>query len=171
MTKFAYLIVITTFLSFYAKAQSGWVKQNISPMFSVKFPSAPQKATNSQIDYYIVEGKDSCRYVAMLADFKVSFGMDSVTLAVVKDTPKFAWDLAAGMTTSMKEFALSPVIQGKWNGYSSYAFAGVTASGKSKLQMFIVLIGTKVYTLSCTISGSSTAKNKEAFFGSATLEK
>ncbi len=167
MKKILYLLLFTLLVVNAASAQTGWVTQNLSTQFSVKFPVAPQKVSNNGIDIYIAKSKDSVSYIANLVDFQMVANIDSATLASIKETPEFANQLKTGMASTMGNVTLGDVTVGKWKGYTTYKVSGQGGASKGRLSVFMILDGTKMYTLSCIIPEKITAKVDEDYYATA----
>ena len=171
MKKTYYLLLFVLFVSVAAKAQSGWVTQKMDDKFSVKFPSEPKLKTNNGINIYTYKGKDSIAYIANLVDFKVVANLDSATINAMKDSPMFIDQIKSGMVGSMPNFTLGDPVIGKWKAYTTYTIEGTGNTKKDKILIYMILIGTKMYTLSCLIPPNLATKNNEVFFNSVQLLK
>lgn len=171
MKKLFFLLLLTASMSITASAQTDWVKQNIDEKASVKFPNAPKTVPSGQNTVYVSKGKDSVGYIASMVDFKVVANLDSAALAPMKDKPEFASQLKTGMGSSMPSYTLSEPTIGKWNGYTTYSMTGTNTSGKDKMNIRIILVGSKMYSMSCVVPTAVTAKNDEMYFNTFQLSK
>jgi hypothetical protein len=165
-------LVLLFFIVFAAtalKAQTDWVKQPLDKRVAIKFPAAPKIITQGGNKVYRETDKDSIIYSASTIDFAVVANLDSAKLAPMKDTQQFADGLKAGMSRTAPGYVFSDVAVGKWNGYSSYRVTGVNATKKSKVYVFIILIGSKGYYLSCAVPDGVSPQNKDDYFAAAEL--
>ncbi len=167
MKKAFYFLFIALSISTAAIAQTSWVKLNLGPNFSVKLPGTPQKVSNGGIDVYIIKDKDSIGYIANIVDFQAVANLDSTTLASMKDMPEFADQLKMGLASSMQNFDLGDVTISKWNGFTTYYITGIGKQKKDRVLALMILIGSKMYTLSCIIPDKIVTKNNEVYFASA----
>ena len=171
MKKTFYLLLFVLLASVAAKAQTGWITKKLDDKLSIKFPSEPKLTNNNGLDIYTAKGKDSVGYIANVVDFKVVANLDSATLASMKDSPMFADQIKSGMSGSMPNFTLGDIAIGKWKTYTTYTIAGTGNTKKDKILIYMLLIGTKMYTLSCLIPPTLVTKNNEVFFGSTEILK
>jgi hypothetical protein len=147
-------------------AQNGWITHKADNRISVKFPGEPKEVIAGT---FAAHDKDSVGYALTVVDFVTVAGIDSVTLAPMKDTPEFAAQLKQGMGSSLPGVTLDDFKIGKWKGFSSYTTTGVSSTQKTKMYMFMVLIGNKMYSLSSVVPDGRSAKGKDDFFASLTL--
>jgi hypothetical protein len=166
MKKTYYLILFVLMLSATAKAQTNWVTKNIDEKLSIKFPAEPETVTKNSIDSYLFKGKDSVKYSTTAVDLKVAAHLDSATLAPVKDKQEFADSMMAGMAKKKTNYTFGAARIGKWKTYTTYTISGLENSNKSTLYIKMILVGSKMYTLSCLVPANMVTKNNEVFLDS-----
>ena len=171
MKKTYYILLFVLLFSTAAKAQSGWVTKKLDEKLSVKFPVEPQKATRNGIDSYTSKGKDSVGYNAAVIDYKVVAHLDSATLAPMKDTQQFADQMKMGMASQKPNYTFGDVTISKWKSYTTYSFSGTENTNKSKLSVQMILIGSKMYALSCLVPANLSIKNNEVFLNSVEISQ
>ena len=171
MKKIYYLVLFATLLSVAANAQTNWVTQKLDEKVSVKFPVQPQKVTKNDIDSYTVKGPDSIGYNAVMIDFKTVAKLDSVALAPMKDSQRFADGLKAGMASKKPNYTFGDAVIGKWKTYTTYTIPGTENTNKNQLLTRMILIGSKLYTLTCVVPANTITKNNDLFLSSAELLK
>ncbi|MDB5287225.1 MAG: hypothetical protein JWR05_2174 [Mucilaginibacter sp.] len=171
MKKTYYLLLFALMLSAAAKAQTDWVTKNLDEKLSVKFPVEPEKVTKNGIDSYTVKGKDSVGYNAAVLDYKVVANLDSAALAPVKDTQQFADQIRMGIASKKTNYTFGDVVIGKWKTYTTYSISASDNINKNTLLMRMILIGSKMYSLSCRVPANMVTKNNEVFLGSVELMK
>lgn len=171
MKKTYYLILFVLMLSAATKAQTNWVTKNIDEKLSIKFPAEPETVTKNGINSYLLKGKDGIGYSTTVVDLKVVANLDSATLASVKDKQEFADGLMAGMAKKKTNYTLGALTIGKWKTYSTYSASGTENTNKGTLWLKMILIGSKMYSLSCLIPANTAAKNNEVFFDSVEILK
>jgi hypothetical protein len=103
--------------------------------------------------------------VAML-DYKIVLHLDSAALAPMKDNQQFADQLRAGIASNKTNYTFGDITIGKWNTYATYSMSASENINKNTLLIQMILIGSKMYSLSCRIPANMTTKNNEVFFGS-----
>ena len=157
-------------LSAVAKAQTDWITKKLDEKISVTFPSEPQKLTKNGVDSYTVKEKDSLAYSAGMVDFKVLANLDSVALARVKDSQEFANQIVKGIGSQKKNYTFGDVIISKWKNFTSYSTSACDNISKNTLFVKMILIGSKMYTLSCRIPAEMVTKNNETFFNSIEIK-
>lgn len=166
MKKLLILVIAAMLAVTIAQAQDGWVTHKADNRISLKFPSEPKELTPGS---FITVSKDSSIvYVFTMVDFVQVAGIDSVALAPIKATPEFAGQLKVGMKQSLPTVDLSDFTIGSWKGFTSYTATG-TDPRKKKYDMFMVIIGNKLYSVSTVTGEGANAKNKEDFFHSLQL--
>jgi hypothetical protein len=171
MKKTYYLILFVLMLSATANAQTNWITKNIDEKLSIKFPAEPETVTRNGTNSYLVKGKDSIAYATTLVDFKVKTNLDSTALAPIKDKQEFADRMMAGMASKKTNYTFGAVTIGKWKTYTTYSIAGTENANKSTLWLKMILIGSKMYTLSCRVPANTVTKNNEVFFDSVEILK
>nr|WP_067057948.1 hypothetical protein [Mucilaginibacter sp. L294] len=171
MKKAYTLLLFVLMLSAAANAQTTWVTKNLDEKISVKFPAEPLKETRNGIDVYTLRQADSMAYSSNVIDYKVAVHLDSAALAPMKDDQRFADQMRAGVASKKNNYTFGDIVIGKWKTYTSYSFSGVENATKATLYMQMILIGSKMYSLSCRVPANLVAPNKELFLGSAELIK
>ncbi|GAA4315256.1 hypothetical protein GCM10023149_11780 [Mucilaginibacter gynuensis] len=169
MKKVFSLFIVVVLAVTAVNAQTAWVTQKIDDKVSVKFPSAP-KVENG---VYRLKDKDSVGYALNIVDFQAVANLDSAALAPMKDTEEFAGQLKAGLEQSLQGIVLSDITIGKWKGYTTYSLTGNNAAKKTKLYLQMILIGSKMYSMSSAVPDAAPAaglKNKDLYFTSATVK-
>jgi hypothetical protein len=166
MKKIISLVILTVVSVTFAFAQTAWVTHKADNRISVKFPAEPKEVIAGT---FAVRDKDSVAYVFTVVDFVAVAGIDSTALAPMQDSPEFASQLKTGITSSLPGVAIDDFKVGKWKGHSSYTTSGVNSKDKSKMYMFMVLIGNKLYSLSAVIPEGKAITSRDEYFGSLTL--
>jgi hypothetical protein len=159
------LLIAVVFTATMVHAQAGWVDHKADNRITVKFPSAPQELTPGS---FMAKGNDSTVYVFTLVDFQQVAGIDSTALKPMEATPEFASQLKSGMKQSLPDVGLADFTIGKWKGFTSYTTSGVD-SRKKKYDMFMFIIGNKLYSLSTVSLDGAGTKGRDDFFASAVL--
>lgn len=171
MKKIHTLLLLVLLFSVTAYAQTGWITKPLDNKASVKFPSEPQKATRNGIDTYTFKAKDSVTYTAALIDYKIVANLDSAALAPMKDSQQFADQMKMGMASKRSNYTFGEVTIGEWKGNTTYNLSATENTRKDTLLMRMILIGSKMYALSCLVPAGTDPKNGEAFLGSVELLK
>jgi hypothetical protein len=172
MKKTYYVLLLVLLASVSAKAQTGWVTQNVDEKISIKFPVETKKTTAANgSNVYTVKGQDSIGYSATMTDLNVTVHIDSAALAPLKDTQEFADQMMAGMASKKANYAFGAVTLGKWKNNTTYSITGTETTKKSTLFVQMMLIGSKMYIFSCSIPPNLTTKNNEIFFSTIELLK
>ena len=171
MKRTIYLLLFVLTLSAAAQAQTNWVTKNLDENLSVKLPALPEKTGTAGIDIYSLKATDGVIYSVSVIDFNVIAHLDSATIATMKDSQAFADQMKMGMAAKMPNYTLGDVTMGKWKSYTSYTVLGSSNADKGKLSIYMILIGSKMYTLSCVVPAALTTKNNEVFLGSPELLK
>ena len=171
MKKISFLLLFVLLQSAVTFAQSAWVTQKIDEKLSVKFPETPSKVIKKGSESYVNKGKDSVQYSAIVLDYKVLANLDSATLASMKDTQQFADQIRGGMVTQKPNYTFEVAKIGKWNTFTNYSFSGIDNTNKSRLSIQMILIGSKMYVLSCLVPDKLITKNDERFLSSAELSR
>jgi hypothetical protein len=171
MKKNYYLLLFVLILSASAKAQTDWVTKKLDEKLSVKFPVEPEKVARNGVDSYLAKGKDSVKYSTTILDLSVVAHLDSATLAPMKDNQEFADQMGMGIASKKTNYAYGSVTIGKWNTYTTYDMSATEKTNKSTLLTHMVLIGSKMYTLSCLLPVNMVTKNNELFFNSVEVLK
>jgi hypothetical protein len=166
MKKTLLLISLFAFSVTAIYAQTGWVTHKCDERVSVKFPIEPKELQPGTV---MAAPDSSMVYILTIVDF-TQFGMDSVALAPVKTTPEFAEQIKTGMTGSMPGVTLDDFKIGDWKGFTTYTSAGVNAKRK-KFDVLMILVGTKMYSLSTVRLEGIPAKSKDDYFASVMLNK
>ncbi|RZM25379.1 MAG: hypothetical protein EOO88_19530 [Pedobacter sp.] len=171
MKKTSLILALALILSVAAKAQNNWAVKQLDNRLSVKFPSEPQKVIKNGNDSYMVKEKDSVVYSAGAIDLKLVAGLDSVALAPLKDKQQFADQVVLGIASQKPTYTFGDVTVGKWNNYTTYNATGVENTTKNKLFIEMIIIGSKMYSLSCRVPANLNTKNNELFLSSPALLK
>ncbi|SDE04550.1 hypothetical protein SAMN05216464_103447 [Mucilaginibacter pineti] len=172
MKKTYYLLLFALMLSAAtSKAQTSWITKNLDEKISVKFPSEPEKTTKNGIDIYTLRAKDSIGYSANVIDYNVVVHLDSAALAPVKDTQQFADQMKMGIASKKTNYTFGDIIIGKWNTYTTYNISATDNNNKNTLLMRMILIGSKMYSLSCRVPPNMVTKNNDVFLDSFRLLK
>ena len=171
MKKACYLLLFVLTLSAAANAQTAWVTKNLDEKISVKFPAEPLKETRNGIDVYTLRQADSVAYSANMIDYNVVVHLDSAALAPMKDDQRFADQMGKGIASKKTNYTFGEVTIGKWKTYTTYTLNGVENTTKSTLYLQMILIGSKMYSLSCRVPVNVDTKTKDVFLGSAELLK
>jgi hypothetical protein len=161
-----YFIVITMLITAaIAKAQDGWVTHKGDERISVKFPSEPKELTPGS---FIAVDKDSIAYIFTIVDFVKVANIDSVALAPMKNTPEFAAQIKTGMKQSLPDVEFPDFVIGSWKGFTSYVSSGLDSKNK-KYDMFMFIIGNKLYSVSTVTAPGASTKGRDNFLGSIML--
>lgn len=171
MKKTYYLLLFVLLLSAAAKAQTTWIAKKLDEKISVKFPTEPQKDTKNGIDVYTLREADSVAYSASVIDYKVVANLDSATLAPVKDTRQFADQWRMGLASKKTNYTFGDVTIGKWESHTTYSLSGSEKTTKNTLFIQAILIGSKMYYLSCRVPANMVTQKKETFLDSVELLK
>jgi hypothetical protein len=171
MKKTFYLLLFVLMLSATAKAQSTWTTKNLDENLSVKFPAEPEKVSKPGVDSYTVKAKDSVIYIAGVVDYKIVAGLDSATLASMKDMQQFADQIRIGMSSRKPNYTFGPITIGKWKTYTLYNVSATENANKYTLTGQLILIGSKMYSFSCRVPVNQATPDKEVFLGSVELLK
>jgi hypothetical protein len=166
MKKLLILIIVAIITITIARAQGGWVTYKADNRISVKFPSEPTELTPGS---FMSASKDSTIvYIFTMVDFLKVAGIDSVALAPIKATPEFAGQLKVGLKQSLPDVYMSDFRIGNWRGFTSYTATGIDRK-KKKYDMFMVIIGNKLYSISTVTAEGANLRSREQFFSSLTL--
>jgi len=157
---FAALIAVTT-----VNAQNGWVTHKGDNRISIKFPSEPMELTPGS---FMAVDKDSIAYIFTIVDLAQVANIDSTALAPVKATPEFAAQLKTGMEQGLPNVDLADFTIGNWKGFTSYRSSGLD-SKKKKYDLFMFIIGSKLYNVSTVSADGAGTKGRDDFFNSIQL--
>jgi len=171
MKKNLYLLLFVLILSAAAKAQTNWVTTKLDERISVKFPVEPQKTTNNGVDVYTARMSDSLGYSATVIDYNVIAHLDSAAIAPMKDMQQFADQIRIGLASKKVNYTFGAVTMGKWKGYTTYSMTAIENTNKNTLLVQMILIGSRMYSLSCRVPAGMVTKNNEVFFASVELLK
>ncbi|RYE22580.1 MAG: hypothetical protein EOP45_08020 [Sphingobacteriaceae bacterium] len=169
MKKTYYLLLFVVLLPAAVRAQTGWITKKLDEKVSVKFPAEPQKVSKSGIDTYTFKAKDSTGYNTAVIDYQVVAHLDSATLAPMKDSQEFADQMKMGIASKKPNYTFGEVTIGKWKTYTTYQFSGTENTTKNTVSVQMILIGSKMYVLTCLVPSGLTTPNKEVFLSSAEL--
>lgn len=152
---------------FITNGQTNWVTHKADERISMKFPATPKEAVKGTM--VATEPDSSVAYILTVLDFTI-FNIDSATLAPVKATPEFAAQLKTGMAQSMPDLLVEDLKISEWKSFTSYATTG-TDTKKNKYKMMMVIIGTKLYSLTAVCKPNVDTAKADKFFASLTLTK
>ena len=140
-----YILILTLLVAVTAaNAQAGWITHVGDNRISVKFPTEPKELSPGS---FIAVGKDSVAFVFTIVDFVAVAGIDSVALAPMKATPEFAAQMKTEMKQNLPDVEMADFTIGTWKGFTSYTSTGLD-SKKKKYNMFMFIIGNKLYSVS-----------------------
>jgi hypothetical protein len=162
-----FALVITAMLTItFVQAQVGWVTHVADNRISLKFPSEPEEKIPGS---FIATNKDSTvAYIFTTVDLMQVANLDSATLAPMKTTPEFAAQLKTGMKQSLTTVDLSDFTIGTWKGFTCYTTSG-TDPNKKRYDIFMFIIGAKLYSLSTVTADGISLQGRDTFFHSITL--
>jgi hypothetical protein len=166
MKKIYLLLTITIIAINIAHAQNEWVSYKIDNKLSVKVPSEPMITDEYSV---MAQSKDSLFCVISVIDLKKIAGIDSAALASLATTSSFSNHIKTGMLGKMQGFTLGDFKISKWKGYYCYNVDGSNAAKKQKINTFMVIVGTNIYSLSAMMYEGKSTKGKEDFFNSLAL--
>ncbi len=166
MKKIFTLVIAAMLTVTFAKAQTGWVNHKGDERISVKFPAEPAERIPGS--FMAAEKDSSVAYVFTIVDFVKVAGIDSTALAPIKNSPEFASQLKTGMSGSLPGVQLEDFKIGTWKGFTSYTGSGVDAQLK-KYDMFMFIIGNKLYSLSTVTRNGGSLEGRDKFWGSIQL--
>lgn len=168
MKKISLLLFILLQTAF-AFSQSVWVIQKIDERLAVQFPDNPTKTTKKGSESYLSKGKDSGQYSAVVLDYKILANLDSATLSRIRNTQQFADQIRGGMAAQKTNYTFEVAKIGTWNTFTTYSFNAVEHTSKARLAVRMILIGSKMYALSCLLPDQLVTANEQRFFDSITL--
>ncbi len=171
MKKKYYLLLTILILSASVNAQVQWQKTMLDGKTSVKFPSAPEKKTANGTVNYVFKTNDSVTFTATVLDYQVIANMDSVGLAAIKDKQEFADQLRAGILAQRKDYVLGDIKVSNWKTHTVYQILGKKSNDNKKLFFKMIVIGSKMYGLSCLVPDQLVTNDSEVFFNSFELIK
>ncbi|MFB9842110.1 hypothetical protein [Mucilaginibacter ginsenosidivorans] len=149
-----------------ASAQTGWVDHKADERISIKFPADPAEVIAGT---FVAKDKDEVAYVFTVVDFVAVANIDSVALAPIKNTAAFTDQLKVGMAQSLPDVTFDDFKIGTWKGFTSYTSTGVD-SKKQIYDMFMILVGNKLYSLSTIRADGTSTVGRDSFFQSLTLQ-
>ena len=165
MKKLLTLVIATIVTITFANAQTNWVNHTGDNRISVKFPAEPKEVIEGT---FAAHGKDSVVYVFTIVDFVKVANIDSTALAPIKNSTEFTDQLKVGMSQSLPDVTFPEFKIGTWRGFTSYSSVGVD-SKKKKYNVFMVLIGNKMYSFSTISDDGVSMAGRDAFVNSITL--
>jgi hypothetical protein len=165
MKKIFTLIIASLFAITIANAQNGWVDHKGDERISVKFPVEPTEVVPGT---FAAHDKDSVAYVFTIVDFVKVAGIDSTVLNPIKNTTQFTDQLKVGISQSLPNVTLDDFKIGTWKGFSTYSTTG-TDLKKRKYDMWMVLIGNKMYSLTSVRGDTANTQGRDNFFNSLKL--
>jgi hypothetical protein len=169
MKKIVSLVILTVVSVTFAFAQTAWVTHKADNRISVKFPNEPKEVIPGTFVSIDKIGTDSVGYALTVVDFQKVAGIDSATLVPIKTTPDFISQLKTGMAQSLPDVNLEDFKIGTWKGYTSYTSMGSSPAKKQKMYIFMVLIGSKMYSLAAMVPDGQAIAGRDQFFSSLTL--
>jgi hypothetical protein len=165
--KKAITLIVACFIAVtIANAQAGWVTHRADNRISVQFPSEPVE--NPPGSFIATNDNKTLAYVFTVVDFVQVANVDSVALAPIKTTPEFAAQLKTGILQSLPAVDLSDFTIGTWKGFTSYTATG-TDPDKKKYDMFMVIIGNKLYSFSTITAEGESLEGRDIFLKSIVL--
>jgi hypothetical protein len=171
MKKSQLILAIMLLFTITLSAQEKWITKPLDGRLSVKFPSEPQKVTINGIDTFTLKEKDSVIYSAGAMDMYVIAKLDSAALVPLKDDPKFAEELVAGIASQRPNYKFEAIKIGKWNSFTTYNVSGVENTNKYIVYIQMIFVGSKLYTLVCRVPTKITNPKRELFLSSQSLTK
>jgi hypothetical protein len=161
------LILACFFAITIANAQTDWVTHQADNRISVKFPSEPKE--NPPGSFIAANSDNTVAYVLTVVDFVQVANIDSVALAPMKTTPEFAGQLKTGILQSLPNVNLSDFTIGTWKGFTSYTATG-TDDKMKRYDMFMVIIGNKLYSFSTITGEGASLQGRDMFLSSINIE-
>jgi len=166
MKKILFLVTIAMLSVTVLHAQNGWITHKGDDRVLVKFPSEPQETTPGT--FVAIASKDSSTvYVFSIVDF-TKFGIDSASLVPLKTIPQFTAQLKAGMKKSIPTANFEDIKISTWKGFTSYTTTGTDPKGK-KYDMFMFIIGSKLYSLSTIRLSGIDVKGRDDYFAAVEI--
>ncbi|HTD99426.1 MAG TPA: hypothetical protein VK668_09060 [Mucilaginibacter sp.] len=165
MKKIITLVIAVLLAATFVHAQEGWVTHKGDNRISVKFPAEPSEVIAGT---FAAKDKDSVVYVFTIVDFVQVAGIDSTALAPLKATPEFATQLKTGISQSLPDVQMEDFKIGTWKGFTSYTSTGVD-SKKKQYDMFLFIIGNKLYSASTIIANGGSLEGRDIFLKSIRL--
>jgi hypothetical protein len=166
MKKSFVLIFALSLAATIVHAQAGWVALRGDNRISVKFPTQPDEKMPGSFIAALPDS--SVAFVFTIVDFMQVANVDSVALAPVKATPEFAAQLKTGFASKLDNVSLSDFQIGNWNGFTSYSASG-TDPKRKRYDMFMFIIGNKLYSLSTVTVDGASLEGRDKFFHSIML--
>ena len=165
MKKIYTLIIALLITVGIANAQDSWVTHVADNRVSVKFPVEPKELTPGS---FITTDKAGVAYVFTVVDFVQVAGIDSVALKPMKATREFAAQMKTGLLQSLPGVDMADFTIGTYKGFTSYTSTGTDAA-KKRYNMFMFIIGNKLYSVSTVAPESSSKVAQENFVGSIVI--
>ena len=166
MKKIYALIIGLLITAGIANAQDAWVTHVADERVSVKFPVEPKELTPGS---FITSDNAGVAYVFTMVDFVKVAGIDSVALAPMKATQEFAAQLKTGLLQSLPGVDMADFTIGTYKGFTSYTSTGTDAN-KKKYNMFMFIIGNKLYSVSTIAADGVSTKGRDAFLSSIVVK-
>ncbi len=169
MKKNLILFAVVFLYAFKSYSQEIWQIHKIDSNISVKLPGKPSEKLSGSL---IATNKDSTIvYIITVIDFKTVGGIDSTGLAPIKETPEFVAQLKTGVQSTLHDVDLSDVKISNWHGYTSYTSSGPGIGVKKNryFDMFMILIGSKFYSMTTIASSTNHSQISKEYFDSAML--
>lgn len=171
MKKKHLLQALLLFLSLSVYAQTKWENIKLDERMMIKFPSMPEKKNGNGTISFVTKTNDSVTFTATVLDYEVIAKIDSVGLAAIKDTQPFADQLRLAIVKQRADYMLGDIIIDKWHTYTTYEILGEKRNDNKKLHLKMVVIGSKIYGLSCLIPAQLSTKDSAVFFNSFAFVK
>jgi hypothetical protein len=166
MKKILSLVTIAMLTVTVIRAQNGWITHKGDDRVSVKFPSEPKETVPGT--FVSIASKDSSIvYVFSIVDF-TKFGIDSAALVPLKTIPQFAAQLKAGIKKSIPAADFEDIKISTWKGFTSYTTSGTDSKAK-KYDMFMFIIGSKLYSLSTVRLSGVDVKGRDDYFAAVEI--
>jgi len=166
MKKIYTLIIALLITAGIANAQDGWVTHVADNRVSVKFPVEPKELTPGS---FITTDNAGVAYVFTMVDFVQVAGIDSVALAPMKATAEFAAQIKTGLTQSLPGVDMADFTIGTYKGFTSYTSTG-TDTAKKRYNMFMFIIGNKLYSVSTIAAEGASKIAQDNFVGSVVVK-
>lgn len=162
-----FVVFSITLLSWHlAYSQGNWITYKIDDKLSCKLPSEPVKNAGDNI---MAKTADSVVCIITVIDLQKTVSIDSATLSNLAPQSDFIGEIKKAMASRMPGFALGDFKAAKWNNYYSYSMEGRNPGKNFRIYSFMVLIGTRIYSLSALLSQHTNPAPKDVFFASLRL--
>jgi len=157
-----------------AMAQTSWITITKDDRVSFQVPDSLMDLNMEQVAVYTLSTGDSINYTITIIDF-VNFGLESTMIQGMAETDEFEEQFKGGFMGQMEGAELISSTRGKLQERTTYLFelemGGEDAGAvKSKMFVYSVFVGSKVYSFSFVSDKPQTAE-KDKFFGSVKILK